>query len=323
VLTGPEKAVLLLLSLEEAVARPIVAELGETELRKLRTVAATMREVPGNALEETFSAFVAHAKRAVAVPRGGMPYLRRLSAAAIGEERTHAVFEDGTPSALTRLEHAPADALAALLADEPLQVAGAIIARLSAPVAAAVLASMPPERQAAVVAHVGRMTEVPAGVLEEMAAAIVSALPSDEAATIVSVDGVARAAEILNAFGKQASSLVLSTLDNVDAALAQEVREAMFTFDDLVRLDARAMRELVREVPGDRLTIALKGASEEILRAIFAGLSQRAAETVRDDIETLGSIRRADIEKARAEIVQAALRLEADGKISLRSDEDA
>ncbi len=322
-LTGPERAVLLLLSLDEEIARPIVAELSEVELRKLRNVAATMREVPANSLDETFAAFVEHARRAVAVPRGGMPYLRRLSAAAIGEERARAVFEDGSPSALTLLEHAPPDALATLLSDEPLQLAGAIIARLSAPVAASVLGSMTPERQAAVVAHVGRMTEVPAGVLDEMAAALAAALPSDEAATIVSVDGVARAAEILNACGKDASSTILADLANVDSVLADDVRQAMFTFDNLVRLDARAMREVVRETPAERLTIALKGASDVVVNAVFAGLSSRAAELIRDDLEALGAIRKSEIEKARTEVVQAVLRLAADGKISLGDEEAA
>jgi flagellar motor switch protein FliG len=322
-LTGPEKAVLFLLSLDEEVARPIVAELGEGELRKLRTIAATMREVPANALDETYGDFVDHARRAVAVPRGGMPYLRRLSAAAIGEDRARAVFEEGTPSAMTRLEHASADALAGLLADEPLQLAGAIISRLNAPVAAAVIASMEPERQAAVVAHVGRMTEVPAGVLEEMAAAIAAALPSDEAATIVSVDGVARAAEILNAAGKEASTAILNGVAAVDSHLADDVRQAMFTFDDLVRLDARAMREVVREIPAERMTIALKGASDAVMRAVMAGLSSRAAELIRDDLEAMGSVRRAEIEKARTEVVSAVLRLEADGKITLGEEEAA
>jgi flagellar motor switch protein FliG len=91
----------------------------------------------------------------------------------------------------------------------------------------------------------------------------------------------------------------------------------MFTFDDLSRVDARAMRELLREVPTDRLTTALKGASPEILNAVFAGLSARAAELIKDDLELLGKVRRADVDAARKEVVEAALRLEGEGKVDL------
>ena len=322
-LTGPEKAVLFLLSLDEEVARPIVAELGETELKKLRTVAATMRAVPVDALDETFRDFVMRARQAVAVPRGGLPYLRKLSAAAIGEERASAVFEDSVVThPIARLEHAPADAVGALLAPEPPQVAGAILSRLSPPVAAAVLAAMPLERQTAVMAHVGSMVELPAQALEDMVAAVAAALPSDDAGTTVSVDGIARAAEILNSCGKQASGSILEMLEQSDPDLANRVKQAMFTFDDLARVDGRSMRELLREVPVERLTIALKGATPAVMDAVFAGLSQRSAELIRDDLEVLGSVRRAEIEKARTEILQVALRLEGEGKISLGRDEE-
>ena len=105
-LTNAEKAVLFLLSLDEAAARPIVEELGEEEIRKLRAVASTMREVQKDAIALTFREFLERSGSAVAVPRGGLPYLRKLSAGALGEDRTRAVFEDGVTSPLTRLERA-------------------------------------------------------------------------------------------------------------------------------------------------------------------------------------------------------------------------
>lgn len=322
-LTGPEKAVLFLLSLEENVASPIVSELSETDLRKLRSVAATMRQVPKSAISDTYREFLDRSSSAVAVPRGGLPYLRRLSAGAFGEEQTRRVFEDsnGASSPLTRLEHAPPDTVGALLADEPPQVAGAILARLDPKAAAAILAGMPVERQSAVMEHVSRMTELPAAVLEDMAAALASELPSSDASTLVSVDGVAKAAEILNAAGRDASTLVLTGIEASDMALAAQVRQAMFTFDDLRRVDARAMRDLLREVATDRLTMALKGAAEEVKAAIFAGLSARAAELITDDLEVLGKVRKSEIDQARSEVIQVALRLEAEGKVDLGREE--
>jgi flagellar motor switch protein FliG len=322
VLSGPEKAVLFLLSLDEDVARPIVNELSEGDLRKLRTVAATMREVPAGALDEAFRDFVARSANAVAVPRGGLPYLRRLSASALGEERTRAVFEDGVTSPLARLESAPADAVSALLANEPPQLAAAVLARMEPGAAASVLMAMPEDRQAAVVAHVGRLTELPARIIEEIATALTRELPTEDASTLITVDGVARAAEILNAVGRDCSTRILGSIGDMDTPLASDVRMAMFTFDDLARVDAKAMRDILREVPGERVTLALKGANPAVAKAIFAGLSSRAAEMIRDDLELLGQARKSDVDAARKEVVEVALRLETEGRVNLGREGD-
>jgi flagellar motor switch protein FliG len=321
-MTGAEKAVLFLLSLDEEVAGPIVNELTEADVRKLRAVASTMREVPTGALDDAFREFLARSSAAVAVPRGGLSYLRRLSVGSLGEERAREVFEGGVTSPLARLEGAPPDAVGALLANEPPQLAAAILARIEPSAAAAVLASMPMERQSAVVAHVGRLTELPAKAVEDIASALANELPTADAATLVSVDGLAKAAEMLNAAGREVSLAILQGIEAQDSALAAEVRQAMFTFEDLRRLDSRAMREVLREVATERLTIALKGASNEVLTAVLAGLSSRAAELIKDDLALLGKVRKSDIDAARKEIVEATLRLEAEGKIDTGREGD-
>ena len=320
-MTGAEKAVLFLLSLDEAVATPIVRELAEADLRKLRAVASTMREVPAEALDEAFREFLERSGSAVAVPRGGLSYLKRLTVGALGESRTREVFEDGVTSPLARLEGAPAEAVAALLVNEPPQLIAAILARLEPTAAARILAALPLERQSNLIAHVSQMTELPAKVVEDVATALADELPSDDAATLISVDGVAKAAEMLNAAGRDAAASILKRIEDDDAATAALVRTAMFTFDDLARVDPRGMRELLREIPSERLTIALKGARPEVLEAVYGGLSGRAAELIRDDLELLTKVRKADLDGARREIVEAALRLETDGRIDLGREE--
>jgi len=323
VLTNAEKAVLFLLSLDEAAARPIVEELGEEEIRKLRAVASTMREVQKDAIALTFREFLERSGSAVAVPRGGLPYLRKLSAGALGEDRTRAVFEDGVTSPLTRLERARPEDVASLLETEPPQLAAAILSVLDPKRASSVLFAMSEDRQAAVIRNVGRMTQVPATVLEDVAAALVASLPTSDASTLVSVDGVAKAAELLNSTGKGSQELILGFLDTEDPELANDVRQAMFTFDDLARVDGRQMRVLLREVASERLVLALKGAADRVIDAILAGLSTRAAALVRDDLEQLANARKADVLAARREVVATALRLEADGQIDLGRGDDS
>jgi flagellar motor switch protein FliG len=316
-LTGPEKAVLFLLTLDEDVAGPIVRDLKEPELRKLREVASTMREIKSDALDEVFRDFLDQSSSAVAVPRGGLGYLRRLTAGVLGEDRAREVFEDGHHSPLDRIEAARPEVVATLLTREPPQLVAAILARIQPANAAAILGHMDPERQAAVITRVGKMTQIPAGTLEDVASALVGELPAPEAETLVGVDGLAKAAQILNASGQTVAGDVLRELEVAEPDLARQVQLAMFTFEELVRLDAKAMQTLLREVATERLTVALKGASDGLRDAVFAGLSARQAELIKDDLELLGKVRKTEVEKARTEIVETALRLEMAGLLDL------
>ena len=227
------------------------------------------------------------------------------------------MFEDGTTSPLARLEAAEPDTIAGLLAKEPPQLAAAILARIEPAAAAAVLAAMPPERQALVMCRVSRLTELPASTLEEVASALAAELPTGDGAATIGVDGMARAAAILNAAAKDTALDVLSTIEADQPELSRAIRLAMFTFADLARLTPKAMRSLLREIPTDRLTLALKSATDEIMRAVFTGLSSRAAEVIKDELELLSNPRKADIEAATTEVIETALRLEAEGVLDL------
>jgi flagellar motor switch protein FliG len=318
-LTGPEKAVLFLLSLDEEAALPIVGELAEQELQRLHHTAADMRGVPADALDETYREFLASCRAAVAVPRGGLGYIRKLSAEALGEDRARAMLE-GPVTPISRLEAADPEAVGSLVAEEPPQVVAAVLARMQPAAAAEVLSTQPIGRQAAVIAHVSRMTEVPAGVVDDVARALAEELPNAKSLAMSDLDGVSRAAEILKAFGRDAARALLGELEMVDAALAGSVKQSMFTFEDLVRIGPREMRDVLREVPAERLTIALKGASDAVLAAVFAGLSTRAAELIRDDLTLLANVRRSEVEAARQEIIQVIGRLESEGKLDLSSE---
>jgi len=124
-LTGPEKAVLMLLSLDEGAAAPIVAELEPAELRKLREVAVMMRAVPTTALEEVYGEFVERSQEAIAVPRGGVSYLRRLAQRALGDARSQEIFVDSPQSGMERLALAPPTSVAAVLENEHPQLIAA------------------------------------------------------------------------------------------------------------------------------------------------------------------------------------------------------
>jgi flagellar motor switch protein FliG len=318
-LSGAEKAVLLLLSLDEAAAAPIVGELAPEHIKRLREAAAEMRSVPANALHQVYSEFISISAEAVAVPRGGMGFIRRISARALGEPEAQKIFEDRPLTSVDRVAAAEVGTLAGLLIHEDPQLTAALLSQLPAEKAAAILELLPEEMRPQVLTRLGSMREIPGFLVEEIATALAAELPEPGAGGGVAVDGVSRSAALVRALSKETGDLLLSDVEAENEVLAQEIRQAMYSFEDLKMVDARSMRELLKAVPGDRLTLAIKTASLELANHIFSGMSKRAAERVREDLELLGAVRLADVEAAQQEIVEVALRLAAEGTLSLGS----
>ena len=127
--------------------------------------------------------------------------------------------------------------------------------------------------------------------------------------------GVQPVAEMLNVMDKNTESAIMSRLEERDAILAEEIRKLMFVFDDIVKIDDKGIQALLKEVPNDKLLLALKTAGDEIKNKVFKNISQRAADMLRDDLGSMGPSRLSDVEGAQQEIVNVARRLEAEGKI--------
>jgi flagellar motor switch protein FliG len=321
-LTGPEKAVLLLLSLDETAAAPIVAELEPSELKKLREAAAMMRAVPASALDDVCTEFVERSQEAVALPRGGVHYLRRLTTRALGETRSQEIFVDAPQSGIERLAHAPPTSVAAVLENEHPQLVAAILSQLEPQRAARILEALPMDLQPQVIGRLGTLTEVPAGLLEGVASAVSAELPPAEAEASISVDGISRAAGIIRKLGKTAANDMLGQLQNQQSEIAAEIRRSLYSFEDLKGVDPKQLRSLLKEVANERLVLALKTASDALKSHIFSSMSSRAAEYLRDDLANLGSVRLTEVEAAQREIVEAALKLAAEGVMNLGGDSD-
>jgi flagellar motor switch protein FliG len=322
-LSGPEKAVLLLLSLDETAAAPIVAELDASDIKRLREVASGMRSVPSSALDEVYDEFVRRSQVAVAVPKGGLGYLRKLSSRALGETATQEIFEDSPPTAVARVAQTDPATLAGLLEGEHPQLIAVVLSQLAPEKAADVLESLPEHLRSSALKRLGALSEIPTGMLEEVASALLADLPQLDPQRAIAVNGVRHSAQLVRNLSKEACEAILGEVESDDEALAKEIRRAMYSFEDLKLVDPKSMRELLKSVPGDRLTMALKTASTEMRDHIFGGMSKRAAERIQEDLEILGAVRLSEVEDAQREIVEIALRLESEGSLSLGSDGEA
>ncbi len=318
-LNGPEKAVLLLLSLDESVATPIIADLAPSELRRLREVAANMSSVPTDALSNVYAEFVSRTQQAVAVPRGGVRHLQNIAVRALGSAKAQEVFAETPQTAMQRLATADPSQLAGLLESEHPQLTAALLSQLDPAKAALTLDCLPEHVRPLVLSRLGSMTEVPVELLEEAATALGAELPTGKAESSLTVNGLQYSAALVRKLGRQKGTALLDKLETENGELARQIRGSLYTFEDLLAVDAKGMRLLLESVPVERLTLALKTASEAMTNHVFGSMSKRAAERIKEDMDAFGTARLADVEAAQREILEVALRLDAEGQISLES----
>ncbi len=321
-LNGPEKAVLMLLSLDESVATSLIADLDPVELRRLREVAANMSSVPTGALDSVYAEFIDRTQQAVAVPRGGVSYLKSIAARALGSAKAQEIFAGAPQTAMERLATADPTALAGLLENEHPQLTAAILSQLDPIKAAKTLDALPEAVRPLVLSRLGSMTEVPSELLEEAATALGAELPTGKAESSLAVDGLAYSAQLVRKLGRQKGAAILEKMETENGELARAIRQSLYSFEDLLAVDAKGMRLLLESVPVERLTLALKTASEAMAAHVFGSMSKRAAERIKEDMDAFGTARLADVEAAQREILEVALRLDAEGQISLETGQD-
>jgi flagellar motor switch protein FliG len=324
-LTGAQKAMLLLVSLDEDVATRVIAHLEPQDLGRLRSATEATRTVAPLALASVQRSFLEEAQHGGPTSlRGSDRYLERLVRNALGPGKASELFapppkaaSDPSQPAYRRL---PPALLASLLENEHPQTIALVLTQLDAERGAALLSALPTERRSEVMLRVGHLDEVPEQILEEIDLELRRHLDNLEKDSRMKVDGKEAATGILKRLAQEDSSALLEELAQADAGMADKLQQALFTFQDLTRMDARGMQQLLKEVPTDQLVLALKTASEELKNKVLGNLSSRAADMLREDLALLGPTRIADVEAAQRQIVETALQLERDGRVTIARD---
>ena len=325
---GPRhKAAIAVLALDETVAGQILAQLDDRELKALSAAVEELDVVPTEALIGVLEELEKALAGPVSVSRtGGAAYVRRLAVSSLGEDRARKLFsppveEPVMLEPIQQLRSARAQALADLLTEEHPQIAAVVLTQLPSKTAAKILQAMPPEVAAELTGRLAGIEEIPDRAVLEASDSLVRALAatgglqsSDQRSEF---DGLAFAAALVNELSTDDGDALLARVGERDAQVAARVREAMFTFDDLLRIDQRQLGPLLRAVQGESMVIALQTASVELREHFFGALSQRAAQTMREDLEASPPKRVAEVEAAQREIVEAAMRLASEGSLTL------
>lgn len=319
-LRGFEKAAILLNYLGPAALRVLLKTLDDGDIRKLLNVMPKYRVVPVNVTKKVLEEFFELINESEDYIFSEQASSKDAIVAALGEERARGILGginviSGGGRTLESLEMVDAKSLSTFLVTEHPQTVAVILAHLEPEKKGEVLKRLPEALQAEVVLRMANLDHVAPELIMEIDQVLKKELSSMSSVEQTALGGVQPVAEMLNVMDKNTESSIMSRLEEKDPLLAEEIRKLMFVFDDITKIDDKGIQTLLKEVPNDRLLLALKTANEEIKNKIFKNISQRAAEMLREDLSNMGPARLSDVEGAQQEIVNVARRLEAEGKI--------
>jgi flagellar motor switch protein FliG len=324
-LSGGRKAAVLLAALGAGRAAKVMQQLGPDEIESLSLEMATLDPVGAEATESVFVelAALADASRGTA---GGIAFAREVIVKALGPERAAELL--GRLSSRTEsrpfefLGRHPPERTATLLRSESPQTVALVLANLPTGLAAGVLARLPEPQQPDIALRIARMGETSAHVIRQVEEVIRQKLSAAGEQEFSASGGTKALAEILNHADRSTERNVLESLATTDQDLAEEVRGMLFVFEDIVKLEERAIQQVLREADQKDLVLALRGAPENVKEVVLTNMSERGAEMLKEEMEIQPPQRKRDIDAAQSRIVAVVRRLEEAGAIVIASDNE-
>ncbi len=315
---GIEKAAVLLINVGENLASEVMKFLSHREVKEISENIARMDSIPPEVGREVVNEFLANSTRSGLAVQG-LEFARSVIEKALGPEKARRVLEQIA-------KETEGDGIKALAYMEPTVVANMVRAE-HPQIIALILTLMPPERASLVLRELPELLKgdvmqrvaviesIPQAAVNEIEAVIREQVVESEDTQGDMVEGIKVAAEILNQVDSATETSVFEFIEKSSADLAAKIQEKMFVFTDLLEMEDRAMQAILKEVETESLSIALKGADEALREKFFKNMSERAAEMLKEDIETRGPVRVSDVEAAQIAVVSVARRLEQEGKI--------
>ncbi len=319
-MTGPEKAAVFLLSLGEAEASQIFKKLSDSEIKQVATAMSAIKKVPPNVADKVAEEFVGRLGKKDNLNVGGQTFLKSVMGNAFEQKQATKILRSlkmekgGMPFEWSH------DVDAALLKDQIMaehpQTIAMILAHLPSEKASEILSMLSDDKKGDIAIRIVKLGQVPSEIIREVDETLRKELSKIEAST-AEVGGIDAVVDILNNLDRSSEDLIMETIEEEHSEMASEIREKMFVFEDLNKIDDRGMREILKKVENQQLALAMKTASEEMKQKILGNLSSRAAEMLVEDLEVMGPVRLTEVEEAQQVIIRAAKELEADGTIVL------
>ena len=322
-MTGPKKAAILLLALGEDAAADVMKNLEEAEIQQVGYYMSRFTDVSPEELDIVLEEFYRNSVMAdEGVNISSSPdFVKNALTKALGADRAKELSENlgaGEEEAgLEALRYAEPIMIANYIRTEHPQTIALILSYLkNAEQSSAVLRDLPESLQADILYRMAVIESIPPGVISEMNEVLTEEMKT-AGSMATSVGGVEPVAEILNSVDKATETRILSSIEETNPELAEQIRELMFTFEDMALIDAKQMQLVMKDVDQADMVLALKTASDAVKELIFSSMSSRAAEMVREDLENLGPAKLSDVEAAQQKIIKVVKKLEEAGTITI------
>jgi flagellar motor switch protein FliG len=323
-LSDIEKSAVLLMSIGQDQAAEVLRYLSAQEINRLSAAMARLSSMSTAAVSGVFKEFTDLMLQQTSIGVGGEAYLRGALEKALGAEKAAGLVEriqhGGEFGRIDAVKLTDPRVLVEMIRSEHPQIVAMILGYMEPERAAELIRYLPDDLVDQVVPRLATLDSIPPAAVRELNEALEDLMAADLQHVRLTVGGIKVAANILNRFDATRAQHVLDSIKDVDQDLAQRIKDNMFVFQDLMAVDDRNFQLLLREVDQNLLVPALKGADENLRDKVFRNLSQRAAESLREEIDAKGPMRMSEVEAAQKEILAAAQRLEQEGKIILRTD---
>ncbi|MBB6366008.1 MULTISPECIES: flagellar motor switch protein FliG [Xanthomonas] len=320
-MNGTQRAAVLLLSLGEADAAEVLKHMDPKEVQKIGIAMATLSGISRDQVEKVMEEFNAELGSKTSLGVGADDYIRNVLVQALGADKAGSLIDrillGRNTTGLDTLKWMDPRSIADLVRNEHPQIIAIVMAHLDSDQAAEALKLLPERTRADVLMRIATLDGIPPHALNELNEIMERQFSGNQNLKSSNVGGVKVAANILNFLDGGADQGVLSAISKIDADLGSRIQDLMFVFDNLVELDDRALQTMLREVSGDRLGLALRGADIKVRDKITKNMSQRAAEILLEDMEARGPVRLSDVEAAQKEILAIVRRLADEGVIAL------
>lgn len=318
-LTGPQKTAILILALGDAFASEVFKKFDRSEITAVSRAMAKLDSVGKEQAEEVLREFNQAMTIGKEMLYGGPEQVRKMISSNLDSDTARYIldeldFESG-PVPFKELGNVSPKILAQILRNEHPQTLALILGHLPPESAGNLLQNMSPGVRAEVLIRLAKLEAVAEEMLVEVDRVLQSQLIAIGGKEGRKVGGVSSVAEILNAIDRATEEEIMADIEEESAQLAEEIKQLMFVFEDIMKIDDRGIREILKEISNEDLTMSLKTAPEELREKFFKNLSERAGNMIREDLEIMGPVKLSEVEAAQQNIVKQVRRLEAEGRI--------
>jgi len=324
--TGTERAAILLLTLGEKEAAEVLKQMGAKEVQRIGAAMAKLQNVSKEEVQSVINDFSASVENQTSVGVGAEDFLRKVLVDALGSEKAAGIIDrisvGRSTKGLEALKWMDGRAVAELIRLEHPQIIAIVLAYLEPDQSAEVLAHLPANMRSDIMVRIATLDGVQPSALSELDDIMEKTFAGKGTTRTSALGGAKAAANIINNLEPSQEGIIMEQITQTDEQLGSRIQDLIFVFDNLLEIDDRSMQELLRQVASDKLLLAMKGAEDDMKEKIFKNMSQRAAEMLKDDLESKGPVKISEVEGAQKEILQTARKLAEAGAIQLASKGD-